>query len=142
MNWQSLSILSCLLFGVGAIFISVAAKIQPGLPTVICYGTGFIGTALLAGILNWKSVTFVKTAVIFGLIAGCCGGLAVVFQVFCLGTWQTKVPWIILIGALYPVVVIAYGLVLGERFTLTQWLGVCLAIVAIVLICMPGKDIQ
>jgi len=88
---------------------------------------------------NWKVVPTDRRMIVFALAAGTCSALATLLQFVTLGKWFDKTPWIILIGAMYPTVVILSSLLSGQRFTLTQWLGVFMAIAAIALITLPTR---
>ncbi len=139
MNWQTLSIVSCLSFGIGAVLISSALKTQSSLPSMMCYATGLVVTVIIAAAVESKPLSFGKASVVLAIGSGVCTGVAVLLQFAALSKWNDKAPWIILIGALYPAITLIYALCLGRRFTLTQWLGVLFAIVAIVLINLPSK---
>jgi len=74
------------------------------------------------------------------LAAGIFSSTATILQITAFSRWPTKVPWVILIGSLYPVVVLTYSLVSGQKFTPAQWLGALLAVVSIVLISLPTAN--
>jgi drug/metabolite transporter (DMT)-like permease len=142
MNWQTLSLIACLLYGITGIACSKAAKIQGSCSTMLIYGIAMLSVAILPIALGTNQPRFLKQAVFFALIAGVCGALAIGLQFHAFEHSLDKYPWIILIGSLNPAIVLAFSMATGARLTLTQWLGVGCAILAIVLINLPAKTIS
>ncbi|MCC7004508.1 EamA family transporter [Candidatus Nomurabacteria bacterium] len=139
MNWQTFSIISCVLWGISSIFGSQAAKIQPGTATLFLYNGGMFVTALTITLLNWKGVHFVKSAIPMAILAGACSAIAVLFQILAFNKWPDKLALIVIIGSLYPVITVAFSLFIGQKFTATQWFAMMLALTAIVLVSLPQK---
>ena len=139
MNWQQLSIISCLLWVITGILLSQATKTQPGLAVTICYGGAVFGCALVIGLFRRQSVDFGQGAIYLALVAGVCSSIAIFAQMISLNKSPAEYPWIFLIGSLNPVVSIVFAMYRGERPSGLRCLGMLCVFAGLVLIARPSK---
>ncbi len=102
----------------------------------------FVVSIITILISNIRDVTFSKEAISIALAAGVLASIAVLLQLVAFAKWSDKFALIVIVGSLYPAVVMAFSVFSGHKFSATQWLGFICAIVAIILISMPQKISQ
>lgn len=139
MNWLVLSLLSCLLWGMAGILGAQAAKLQSNAATILLYNGAMLVMAVCVFLSQAKTAHFDRSAVPFAIGAGLCSAIAVLLQFVAFGRSQDKFPLIIIVGSLYPAVVMLFSTLSGHKFSLTQWLGFIFAILAITLVSLPQK---
>ena len=142
MNWQTLSILCCLLWGTCSILCANAVgKLGP-------YQTLFINNAALfvaatgIYILKGDFANFGKNPnyAFLALLAGILSAIGILFQFMAFEKSPKHIPWIVLICVLYPGIVITYThIVKDQKFTPREWVAAAFAITAIILFCWPNK---
>ncbi|MBI5126775.1 MAG: EamA family transporter [Candidatus Taylorbacteria bacterium] len=142
MSWQHFSLASCFLWGLTGIFcIKASATGQNNTVSFLAYVIAFVFTAFTTSISQLRSgMTYDGKSLGFAFGAGLCSALAIILQFKALAGWKDQSAWIVLIGCLNGVIVVLYTLFSGERFSVTKWMGVIFAIVAIVLLNWPSKE--
>lgn len=139
MNWQILSLVSCVLWGLCAILVSKVSKTQSVATTFLLFNVGTFSTALTFAIFNFKTIGISKESCTTTLFAGIISACAVMLQILSFSKWPERMAFIIIIGSLYPAMILCFSLIQGQKFSLREWLGFALALIAIVLVSLPKK---
>jgi len=133
-TWLIHAMLTTVLWGVWGALIEIPEK--AGFPATLGYAAWaltMIPVALIAlKIIKWKLDTD-KRSVLLGISAGLlgCGGQLILFQ--CLGIGPAYIVFPII--SLYPVVTIILSvLILKEKASRRSWIGIILALIAIILL--------
>jgi drug/metabolite transporter (DMT)-like permease len=129
---QLLAIASAVLFGLGDFTGGVATRRVP-VWTVLAWSQ-LIGLAVLAvGLLVVPVESVTGKDVLFGAAAGLAGvvGLAILYTALAAGTMSIVAPMSGAVAAAFPVVV---DIADGARLSSPEWLGVLLAVVAVLLV--------
>ncbi|MGB9827728.1 MAG: EamA family transporter [Thermosphaera sp.] len=131
--WLIYSIISLLLWGVWGIILKFSNNFYN---TVTTYYLSTIGSFATATILTLTMKNDFNTSPLrhihYPLIAGFFGTLGYLFMVKALE--QGKASIVITITAVYPVITLALSiLILHENLSLTQFIGIILAVIGVVL---------
>ena len=132
-NWLLLSILTMLCWGVWGLILKLASKYFQWYQV---YVSASIAT-LLASItllLYLKPPIDVRSlGFVYSLAAGTMGAMGAIFFYIALGRGKASI--VVPITALYPVITLALSLLLlQEKITATQAVGVALAILSLILV--------
>lgn len=126
-----LAALSSLTFGVADFLGGLATRRAPALTvTVGVNAIGLTGVAVAVVIVGGSAGS---ADLVWGALAGICGSLGLVVYYHALATTRMSVaaPVAAVMGALSPV---AFGILAGERPSLLAWIGIAVALPAVVLI--------
>jgi drug/metabolite transporter (DMT)-like permease len=140
MNWLTASFITLALWSGYSIFADKATSVHGEKVSFLFEVVGMILVALCVfgfwgGLENVRKVT--STSFIHALIMGIMTSGAAFFLLWALrlAPTQNEVPIIVLIGGFYPIITVVLSyFFLGSRLSLTQWLGVGLAGVALALV--------
>lgn len=126
-----LAAISSLTFGVADFLGGLATRRAPAITvTVGVNAIGLVGVGLAVLFVGGSAG---PVDLVWGALAGICGSLGLVVYYHALATTRMAVaaPVAAVIGALAPVI---FGVMVGERPSLLAWIGVGLALPAVVLI--------
>ena len=139
-KWLYFAITTTVLWGVWGAFIEIPEK--AGFPATLGFSVWvltLIPVAFVAlKLINWN-LDRNRSAIVLGMLAGLfgCGGQLILFQVLRIGPAYIVFP----IVSLYPVVTIILSvLLLKERADRRSWIGIVLALCAIVLLSYQPPD--
>lgn len=144
MKWQILSLATFVCFGLASVIGPRAIPMQGKASTFLIYNG--IALAMSVGVawflvhVQKEPMTFSAKGVLLTTIAGLCGSLGLLCQLFAIAKWPQHTPFIVIIGSLYPAMAIAIALLAGQKFSWNEWMGMFLAIGAIILINLPKKS--
>jgi drug/metabolite transporter (DMT)-like permease len=98
-----------------------------------------VGFALLLLVLPFTPSHAVPSDYLFGALAGLCGALAIalLYHALSIGKMGIVSPITAVLAAALP---LCFGLIRGDRLTITQILGLALALIAIVLISLSFES--
>lgn len=131
MNWISLSLISCALWGISAITASMAVKRTDSFSVMLYYSVAMLVVSLFGSLLFGKQSVSASSATTLAIASGATSAVAISIQFLTFSKWQSKLPYIVFIGALYPMIVLLFSLVQGNRLTGRQLLGTLCAVLAI-----------
>lgn len=139
--WLFYSMAVTILWGVWGAFIEIPEK--AGFPATLGYSVWALTmipvTIIALKLINWK-LDHDRRSILLGMSAGLlgCGGQLILFQCLRIGPAYIVFPII----SLYPVVTIILSvLFLKERASLRAWIGIVLALMAIVMLSyQPPKN--
>jgi drug/metabolite transporter (DMT)-like permease len=126
-----LAALSSLTFGVADFLGGLATRRAPAITvTVGVNAIGLVGVGVAVLVVGGVAT---PADLLWGALAGICGSLGLVVYYHALATTRMSVaaPVAAVMGALAPV---AFGVLVGERPSTLAWIGVALALPAVVLI--------
>ncbi len=129
---QILALSSAVLYGIADFAGGVATRsVQVWRVTA---WSQLLGVPLLAvgiAIVGWSEVT--TSDLVYGAIGGALGlvGIVALYSALAAGTMSIVSP---LTGTMIVVIPVVWGLATGEQITPMQWMGIALAIVAVVLV--------
>ncbi len=134
-SWIYWSILTIISFGLWGVFSKIAVDSMGWRNATILYTLGFVWVAPVLFLLYRPSIHVVGNdiAIVFALLAGAVSVAAIVGFNIALTTGEAAV--VVPLTSLYPLITIVISLLfLHEKLTLTQGIGISLAIVAVILI--------
>lgn len=125
------SLLAALFYGAGDFCGGLSSKRSAVLS--VAFVSQSVGFVLLLGLLPFFPSTWSGGDLLWGALAGICGaaGIALLYHALSIGKMGLISPVTAVIAAAIPVLASAIS---GERLATTQWVGIGLALVAIVLI--------
>ncbi|HSD63736.1 MAG TPA: DMT family transporter [Ignavibacteriaceae bacterium] len=142
-SWLLYAMITTALWGVWGAFIEIPEK--AGFPATLGYAAWaltMVPVAIVAlKIIKWE-LDFDRRSIILGMSAGLlgCGGQLILFQTLRMGPAYIVFPII----SLYPVVTIILSvLIIREKTSMRSWIGIILALVAILLLSYqpPGRSV-
>lgn len=142
-SWLLYAMITTALWGVWGAFIEIPEK--AGFAATLGYAAWaltMVPVAIIAlKIIKWK-LDFDRRSIILGMSAGLlgCGGQLILFQTLRMGPAYIVFPII----SLYPVVTIILSvLIIREKTSMRSWIGISLALVAILLLSYqpPGNSV-
>ena len=132
-DWAVFSVCAFLFYGFWAFFPRLARN-YVNLPSVLFFEiVGAMSVCCLL-LIWWRFDLQTKSlGVLFGVLTGVCGALGAVC--FLQALTRGKASVVVTVTALYPLVTVLLAyLVLEEPLTARQWLGIGLAIIAMILL--------
>lgn len=132
MNWLPAAILSLLAFGLWGFFSKLAVQHIDARSALVFQTIGVLLTGLIAlSMIKFRPATDSR-GIILAILTGTAYGFGCLLYFIAAG--RGKVTTVVTLTALYPIVTIALSYVLlHETIDLKQWLGIFLALIAILL---------
>lgn len=124
-------------FGTGDFLGGLAARRAPALATAFL--AQLTGLVLLLAWVPWQAEAWPEASSLgWGVVAGLTGGIAALtlYPALALGSASEVAPLSAVIGTALPVL---FGFALGERPSLSAWIGIGLAALTIVLVSADGR---
>ena len=137
---QLLALTSAALYGFADFAGGLAARSTPTW-TVVGWSQIFGLPVLLVGLLVVEAPEVGTDDLAYGAVAGILGllGIGALYQALARGSMSVVSP---ITGALVALIPVIVGLSLGEFLTTAQWIGVLLAVIAVVLVSSSGESAQ
>lgn len=137
---QLLALTSAALYGFADFAGGLAARSTPTW-TVVGWSQIFGLPILVVGLLVVEAPDVGRDDLAYGAVAGILGllGIGALYQALARGSMSVVSP---ITGALVALIPVIVGLSLGEFLTTAQWIGVLLAVIAVVLVSSSGESAQ
>lgn len=131
-----MGLLAALFYGAGDFCGGFAAKRSGVLAVTL--GSQAVGFVLLAAVLPLSRGTLTHESILYGSIAGVCGGvgIALLYHALSIGRMGVVSPITAVLAAMLPVIA---GELRGERLSVWQFAGIALALAAVVLISLSTE---
>lgn len=142
MNWYIPALCSFLLWGTTTIIVSKFVRLQPAAASALIYNFGIFVIGALSAAATFKKTDLGSVSMpLLGLtlLAGCLSGLAVMSQLWGFQKFPEKLPWIVLVGSLYPAMPILWALIQGAKLTGLQWSGIVFGFISIACLSLSSK---
>jgi len=137
LKWLVLSIISLVLWGLWSILIKIALKYADWCRVALLSSTAALATTIMAVILAKPKSELNQQAIYYAMIAGAIGVLGNLAFNMALEIGSTSI--VTSVSALYPLITLILGkLVLREEITVTQLIGIILAVIAIILMSIKN----
>jgi len=132
MNWLPAAIISLLAFGLWGFFSKLAVVHIDAKSALIFQTLGVVITGIITlSMIHFKPATDSR-GIFLALLTGLAYGFGCLF--YFVAASRGKIITVVTLTALYPLITILLSLfLLQEGVSLKQWSGICLAIVAILL---------
>jgi len=133
-TWFVLSVITLLLWGIWGLLEKIALNTLSWQQTFIIASFGIISTVLIFFLFTRPQIS-ISQGFYYAVLGGLIGGLGVILFYYALS--QGKASVVIPLTALYPVVtVILSFLILQEKITLVQGVGILFALASIFLLSL------
>ena len=131
-SWLPAAFLALLSFGVWGFFTKLAVMHIDSKSALVFQTLGVLIIGLITlSLINFKPATDTK-GITYAIITGLAYGIGCLF--YFMAASKGKIITVVTLTALYPLVTILLAyLLLNEIINLKQWIGIALAIVAIIL---------
>lgn len=142
MTWHIPALCSFILWGTTTIIVSKFVRLQPASASAFVYNFGIFSIGALTAVLTFKRTDLsAVNGPILGLtlLAGCLSGIAVMSQLWGFQKFPDKLPWIVLVGSLYPAMPILWALMQGTKLTGLQWSGIVFGFISIACLSFSSR---
>jgi len=140
-KWIVLSLITLILWGTWGVLLKIASRqLSNWKDLYIASNSAVIIILIIIFLTNLNNMNFSLKSFSWGFLAGLLGTLGYIFMVLSLEIGG-KASIVIALTSIYPAITAFLSTYfLKEKLTLIQWLGVFMAVLAIVLLSLGGSE--
>ena len=140
-KWIVLSLITLILWGIWGVALKVASRHLSNWKDLYIASNSAVTIVLIMILLtNLGNVNFSLRSFSWGFLAGLLGTLGYIFMVLSLEVGG-KASIVIALTSIYPAITALLSTYfLKEKLTLIQWIGIFMAVLAIILLSLGGSE--